>query len=137
MSSVCYKVLLILNSIQMTCPNYMLINFNSKYGPKPKGEPPLTELFVKLLNKGLKPHEHKRFSFKTQENATVRELMQDLRESYQDRFEVYLDEQDNTTLRREAIVLVNGQNMVAHQGYDTKLNDGDIVVFMIAAVGGA
>jgi len=97
----------------------------------------LTELFIKLLNKGLKPHEHNRFSFKTLENATVRQLMEDLHESYQDRFEVYLDEQDNTTLRREAIVLVNGQNMVAHQGYDTKLNDGDVVVFMIAAVGGA
>jgi molybdopterin converting factor small subunit len=120
----------------MTCPNYMLINFNPEYGTK-RGEPPLTELFVKLLNKGLKPHEHNRFSFKTHENATVRELMEDLHESYQDRFEVYLDEQNNTALRREAIVLVNGQNMVAHQGYDTKLNDGDVVVFMIAAVGGA
>ncbi|MFO7837526.1 MAG: MoaD/ThiS family protein [Candidatus Thorarchaeota archaeon] len=94
-------------------------------------------MFVKLLNKGLKPHEHNRFSFETKENATVRELMQDLYESYQDRFEVYLDEQDNTTLRREAIVLVNGQNMVAHQGYDTQLKDGDVVVFMIAAVGGS
>ncbi|MGV9104071.1 MAG: MoaD/ThiS family protein [Promethearchaeia archaeon] len=96
----------------------------------------MPELFVKLLNKGLKPHEHKRFSFETSKNVTVRELMRELQESYQDRFEVYLDEQDNSTLRREAIVLVNGQNMVAHQEYDTELKDGDVIVFMIAAVGG-
>ncbi|MFW9911966.1 MAG: MoaD/ThiS family protein [Candidatus Thorarchaeota archaeon] len=96
----------------------------------------MTEVFVKLMNRGLKSHEHDKFSFETQNGATVRDLIDDLRESYGERFEPYLEEKDSEKLRRDAIVIVNGKNMVAHQGEKTKLSPGDLIVFMIAAVGG-
>ncbi|MHA2067049.1 MAG: MoaD/ThiS family protein [Candidatus Thorarchaeota archaeon] len=96
----------------------------------------MTEVFVKLMNKGLKFHEHDKFSFETIDGATVRDLIDDLRETHSDRFEPYLEDKGTGKLRRDAIVIVNGKNMVAHQGEQTKLSRGDLIVFMIAAVGG-
>ncbi|MHA2143627.1 MAG: MoaD/ThiS family protein [Candidatus Thorarchaeota archaeon] len=96
----------------------------------------MTEVFVKLMNKGLKFHEHDKFSFETVDGATVRDLIDDLREAHSERFEPYLEDKDSGKLRRDAIVIVNGKNMVAHQGEKTKLSRGDLIVFMIAAVGG-
>ncbi|MFW9967293.1 MAG: MoaD/ThiS family protein [Candidatus Thorarchaeota archaeon] len=96
----------------------------------------MTQVFVKLMNKGLKSHEHDKFSFETVEGATVRDLIDDLRETHGERFEPYLEEKGKGKLRRDAVVIVNGKNMVAHQGEKTKLSPGDLIVFMIAAVGG-
>ncbi|MFQ5831690.1 MAG: MoaD/ThiS family protein [Candidatus Thorarchaeota archaeon] len=96
----------------------------------------MTEVFVKLMNRGLKSHEHDKFSFETKEGATVRDLIDELQDKFEDRFEPYLEEKGSRRLRRDAIVLVNGKNMVAHQGERTKLSKGDLIVFMIAAVGG-
>ena len=96
----------------------------------------MTEVFVKLMNKGLKFHEHDRFSFDTADGATIRDLIDDLREAYRERFEPYLEDKSSGKLKRDAIVLVNGKNMVAHKGEETRLSRGDLVVFMIAAVGG-
>jgi molybdopterin converting factor small subunit len=93
----------------------------------------VTEVFVKLMNKGLKSHEHDKFSFETQDGATVRDLIDDLREAHEERFVPYLEEEGSGKLRRDAIVIVNGKNMVAHQGEKTKLSPGDLIVFMIAA----
>ncbi|MFW9768118.1 MAG: MoaD/ThiS family protein [Candidatus Thorarchaeota archaeon] len=91
---------------------------------------------VKLMNKGLKYDEHNMFTFEIKDNATVRDLMEDLHKEYGERFEVYLEDVEEKKLRRDAIVVVNGMNMVAKKGVKTKLSKGDLVVFMIAAVGG-
>jgi molybdopterin converting factor small subunit len=96
----------------------------------------LTEVFVKLMNKGLKHVEHDKFPFETHENATIEDLINGLHEEYGERFEVYLDDRNKRTLRRDTVVIVNGMNMVARKGVKTKLSKGDLIVFMIAAVGG-
>ncbi|MHA3964144.1 MAG: MoaD/ThiS family protein [Candidatus Thorarchaeota archaeon SMTZ1-45] len=96
----------------------------------------MTEVFVKLMNKGLKHAEHNKFAFETSENATVRDLINELHEEYRERFEVYLEDKEKRVLRRDTVVIVNGMNMVARKGEKTKLSKGDLIVFMIAAVGG-
>ena len=96
----------------------------------------MTEIYVKLLNRGLKSHEHDKFSFETKEGATVGDLIEELNGAFEERFSVYLKEKGSTELRRDAIVFVNGRNMVSRQGKKTKLSKGDLIVFMIAAVGG-
>jgi molybdopterin converting factor small subunit len=96
----------------------------------------LTEIFVKLMNKGLKYDEHNKFAFETDDEATVRDLVDELHEEYGERFEVYLEDTEKRILRRDAIVVINGMNMVARKGMQTKLSRGDLIVFMIAAVGG-
>jgi len=96
----------------------------------------LTEVFVKLMNKGLKNSEHNKFPFETKEGSTIEELISELHEEYGDRFEVYLDDKEEKLLRRDAIVFINGMNMVARDGIKTKISKGDLIVFMIAAVGG-
>lgn len=88
------------------------------------------------MNKGLKYDEHNKFAFKTKKEATVRDLVDELHEEYGERFEVYLEDTEKRVLRRDAVVVINGMNMVAREGMKTKLSKGDLIVFMIAAVGG-
>jgi molybdopterin converting factor small subunit len=88
------------------------------------------------MNRGLKSHEHDKFPFTTKTSAKIKDLVKDLHDTYTDRFDVYLNDREKRSLKREAIVLINGQNMVAHNGMETKLSDGDLIVFLIAAVGG-
>jgi molybdopterin converting factor small subunit len=94
------------------------------------------QVYVKLMNKGMKYDEHNAFPFEAQDGATVQDLIQDLSEDCKERFDVYLEDADARVLRRDTIVIVNGMNMVARDGIRTKLSKGDLVVFMIAAVGG-
>ena len=96
----------------------------------------MTKIYVKLMHKGLKSREHDKFSFETASNSTVRDLINELHEEYGEKFEVYLGDTANRTLKRDTVVIVNGKNMVAHQGEQTRLSNGDLIVFMIAAVGG-
>jgi molybdopterin converting factor small subunit len=97
----------------------------------------MPEIFVKLMNKGMKYDEHNMFPFVAEDGATVENLIDDLHNEYKERFDVYLDkEKPERTLRRDTIVIVNGMNMVARDGVNTKLSKGDLIVFMIAAVGG-
>jgi len=88
------------------------------------------------MNKGLKYDEHNKFTFETGNETTVRDLIDELREEYGERFEVYLEDKEKRVLRRDAVVVINGMNMVARNGMHTKLSKGDLIVFMIAAVGG-
>ena len=88
------------------------------------------------MNKGLKYDEHNKFSFETGEESTVRDLIDELHEEYGERFEVYLEDKEKRVLRKDAVVVINGMNMVARQGEKTRLSKGDLIVFMIAAVGG-
>ena len=96
----------------------------------------MTEVFVKLMNKGLKYFEHDKFAFNTKENATIEDLMEELHEEYGERFEVYLADKNERILRRDAIIFVNGMNIVSRDGVKTNVTKGDLIVFMIAAVGG-
>ncbi len=96
----------------------------------------MTQVYVKLLNRGLKASEHEKFLFEMNSTPTIQGLIEDLVVSNREQFQVYLENEDDLTLRRDAIVIVNGKNMVAREGLQTRLSDGDIVVFMIAAVGG-
>ncbi|MGQ4912256.1 MAG: MoaD/ThiS family protein [Candidatus Thorarchaeota archaeon] len=88
------------------------------------------------MNKGIKYKDHDRFPFRAREGATIEDLIDDLHDEYRERFDVYLEDKQSRALKRDAIVIVNGMNMVARDGVKTRLSDGDLVVFMIAAVGG-
>ncbi len=96
----------------------------------------MTEVFVKLMSKGLQSHEHDKFEFEIEPKSTIRDLIDSLHEEFGERFEVYLADKEKRVLRRDAIVILNGSNMVSRQGEQSKLSDGDLIVFMIAAVGG-
>lgn len=96
----------------------------------------MTEIFVKLMNKGVKYSEHNKFPYNTTEGATIEDLIVNLHEDYGERFDVYLEDKEARALRRETIIFVNGKNSVATGGLKTKISKGDLIVFMIAAVGG-
>jgi len=88
------------------------------------------------MGKGLKHHEHDSFPYTISENTTIKGLIDALHSDFGERFDVYLEDPENRLLRKDAIVIVSGANMVTKEGLDTKLSRGDLVVFMIAAVGG-
>ncbi len=96
----------------------------------------MTEIFVKLMNKGIKYSEHNKFPYNTTDGATIEDLIGNLHEDYGERFDVYLEDKKTRALRRETIIFVNGKNSVATGGLKTKISKGDLIVFMIAAVGG-
>ncbi len=96
----------------------------------------MTEIFVKLMNKGIKYSEHNKFPYNTTDGATIEDLIGDLHEDYGERFDVYLEDKKARSLRRETIIFVNGKNSVSTGGLKTKISKGDLIVFMIAAVGG-
>jgi molybdopterin converting factor small subunit len=96
----------------------------------------MAHVYVKLMAKGKKYHDHEMFPFQTTDNSTIQDLANDLQSAFRERFQVFLDDNDSQKLRRETIVLVNGANVVSKQGLKTRVSDGDLIVFMIAAVGG-
>lgn len=96
----------------------------------------MTEIFVKLMNKGVKYSEHNKFPYITTEGATIEDLIGNLHEDYGERFDVYLEDKEARALRRETIIFVNGKNSVSTGGLKTEISKGDLIVFMIAAVGG-
>jgi len=96
----------------------------------------MTEIFVKLMNKGVKYSEHNKFPYDTTEGATIEDLIGELQEDFGERFDVYLEDKEKRSLRRDTIIFVNGKNAVSTGGLKTKVSKGDLVVFMIAAVGG-
>ncbi len=96
----------------------------------------MTEVYVKLLGKGLESRQHDKFEFKIEPESTIRNLIDDLHEEFGELFEVYLGDKEKRVLKRDTIVILNGCNMVAHKGEQSTLSDGDLIVFMIAAVGG-
>ncbi|MFW9981770.1 MAG: hypothetical protein ACFFE3_07630 [Candidatus Thorarchaeota archaeon] len=73
---------------------------------------------MKLTNKGLKYDEHNKFTFETKDNATVRNLIDDLHEECREQFEVYLEDTEKRILQRNAIVVVNVMNMVAKRALE-------------------
>ncbi|MHA1741606.1 MAG: hypothetical protein ACTSVD_05885 [Candidatus Thorarchaeota archaeon] len=96
----------------------------------------MAEVFVKLLNGGLKFEDYEPFPVPIDENFTLGNLVDHPHESFGGAFGVFLEHSENRTLRRNAIVMVNGSNMVSRDELDTKLSDGNPIVFVVAAVGG-
>ncbi len=96
----------------------------------------MTEIFVKLMNKGIKYSEHNKFPYNTTEGSTLEDLIVNLHEEFGERFDVYLEDKEERALRRDTIIFVNGMNSVSTGGLKTKISKGDLIVFMIAAVGG-
>jgi len=96
----------------------------------------MTEIFLKLMNKGIKYDDHNKFSYKTTEGATIADIIGELHEEFGERFDVYLEDNEKKALRRDTIIFVNGKNAVSTGGLKTKVSKGDLIVFMIAAVGG-
>jgi molybdopterin converting factor small subunit len=96
----------------------------------------MTEIFVKLMNKGVKYSEHNKFPYNTTGSSTIEDLIAELHGEFGERFDVYLEDKDKKSLRRDAIIFVNGKNAVSTGGIKTKISKGDLIVFMIAAVGG-
>ena len=96
----------------------------------------MTEIFVKLMNKGVKYSEHNKFPYDATEGATVEDLIGELHDDFGERFDVYLEDKEERSLRRDTIIFVNGKNAVSTGGLKTKVSKGDLIVFMIAAVGG-
>jgi len=112
------------------------INFKNALHNSAGAPRDMAQVFVKLMARGLKSSEHDKFPLQTRPDATVRDLIDELCEEQPQRFRIYLSDPEKRQLRRDAIVIVNGMNMVARKGEKTRLSDGDLIVFMIAAVGG-
>lgn len=106
----------------------------------------MTQIFIKLLNKGLRLSDFDKFQFQIQQNSSVSDLIDVLKATHKEEFEVYLDDRKTQALRMDAIIIVNGKMIAAgwkiKMGYlsegvmDAKLQDGDTIVFMIAVCGG-
>lgn len=90
---------------------------------------------MKLMAKALHASDHERFAFDAGERPTLRTLIERLHTKFGKRMEIYMDDVNRRTLKRETVVFLNGVNAVS-SGLDTPLSEGDLVVFMIAAVGG-
>ncbi|MFW9889776.1 MAG: MoaD/ThiS family protein [Candidatus Thorarchaeota archaeon] len=105
------------------------------------------QVFVKLLNKGLRSSDYTKFPFRIQEGASLRDLIGYLIKEHSARFEIYLDDTRNRMFCNDTIILVNGRMVLAgwklKMGYvaqevlDILLQNGDTVVFMIMTGGGS
>ncbi|MHA2263457.1 MAG: MoaD/ThiS family protein [Candidatus Thorarchaeota archaeon] len=106
----------------------------------------MAQIFIKLMNRGLRSSEYDKFPFQVQERSTIRNLIDDLMMTHGKEFEVYLEDKESKALRSDVIVIVNGRIVVAvwklnmglipKKTLDTEFQDGDTVVFMIAVGGG-
>ncbi|MFW9955281.1 MAG: hypothetical protein ACFFD3_12065 [Candidatus Thorarchaeota archaeon] len=111
-----------------------------------KEENSMIQVFIKLLNRGLKESNYNKFPFHIQEGTSLTDLIGHLMSVFGDSLDVYLDEKKNQTLSNETIIIVNGKIIITgwklKMGLDSKetmnriLNEGDTIVFMIATGGG-
>lgn len=112
-----------------------------------RNESGMIQVFVKLLNKGLRSSDYMKFPFQIQEGASLRDLIGYLIKEHSSRFEVYLDDTRNRMFCNDTIILINGKMVLAgwklKMGYvaqevlDNQLQNGDKVVFMIMTGGGS
>ncbi len=105
-----------------------------------------TQIFIKLMNRGLRYSEYGKFPFYVPRRSTIRNLINDLMKTHGKEFEPYLEDKKSKVLRKDVIVIVNGRIVVAvwklnmglvpEKALDTEFEDGDTVVFMITVGGG-
>ncbi|MFQ5832550.1 MAG: MoaD/ThiS family protein [Candidatus Thorarchaeota archaeon] len=105
-----------------------------------------TQIFIKLMNRGLRYSEYDKFPFHVPHRSTIRDLIDDLMKTRRKEFEAYFEDKKSKVLRKDVIVIVNGRIVVAvwklnmglvpEKALDTEFEDGDTVVFMIAVGGG-
>ena len=106
----------------------------------------MTQIFIKLLNKGLRSSDFDKFQYQIQQNSSVSDLIDVLKTTHKEDFEVYLEDMKSNALRMDAIVIVNGKMIAAgwkfkmgilsEEVLDARLKDGDTIVFMIPIGGG-
>jgi molybdopterin converting factor small subunit len=70
------------------------------------------------------------------EGARLRDLLTRLTEMYGSAFEKGILLPDGTGLAHDATVLLNGGNVLSHDGLDTQLRLGDCVAILISISGG-
>lgn len=69
------------------------------------------------------------------QNSTVRNLLQEIAEIFGENLAENVMSQ-SLVLKTNFVIMVNGVNIFAKEGYDTKLNDGDRVLFFPPVAGG-
>lgn len=111
-----------------------------------KRENSVIQVFIKLLNKGLRESNYNKFQFQIQEGTSLTDLIGQLMSVFGDSMDAYLDEKKNPILSNETIIIVNGKIIITgwklKMELDSKesmkriLNEGDTIVFMVAIGGG-
>ncbi|MFW9786104.1 MAG: hypothetical protein ACFFE2_03770 [Candidatus Thorarchaeota archaeon] len=106
----------------------------------------MIQVFIKLLNKGLRESNYNKFQFQIQEGTSLTDLIGQLMSVFGDSMDAYLDEKKNPILSNETIIIVNGKIIITgwklKMELDSKesmkriLNEGDTIVFMVAIGGG-
>lgn len=78
---------------------------------------------------------HKLQSLEMPENSDVRDLLNHLENMFGEDFKnVIFDNQRN--LNKGIVLMVNGINIFAHEGFNMKLSEGDSLLIFPPAVGG-
>ncbi len=103
------------------------------------------QVFIKLLNRGLKSSKYDKFPFQIRQESSISDLIDDLMKAYSKEFEAYLEDTKGKAFCIDAIILVNGKIVVAgwklkmgivsRKVLDNQLHDGDTIVFMIVTGG--
>jgi uncharacterized protein YidB (DUF937 family) len=111
-----------------------------------KGKNSVIQVFIKLLNRGLRESNYNKFPLHIQEGTSLTDLIDHLMSGFGESLDAYLDEKKNKTLSNETIIIVNGKVIITgwklKMGLDSKeemnriLNEGDTIVFMVATGGG-
>jgi MoaD family protein len=70
------------------------------------------------------------------EGASLRDLLAQLSEKYGSGFGKAVLLPDGTGLAHDATVLLNGENVLAQEGLDTQLHQGDSVAVLVSISGG-
>jgi molybdopterin synthase sulfur carrier subunit len=75
------------------------------------------------------------FTITFQEDITIKELVNELSQELPELKHTFSDQQLNDS-RSNSLVLVNGREISVLNGYETKLKDGDEIVFVPVVHGG-
>jgi len=70
-----------------------------------------------------------------QENTSLKELLSNLSQKFPSLEKTFIDQQLNDS-RSNSLILVNGREISVLNGLETKLNDGDEIVFVPVVHGG-
>lgn len=111
-----------------------------------KGKNSVIQVFIKLLNRGLRESNYNKFPLHIQEGTSLTDLIDHLMSEFVYSLDAYLDEKKSKTLSNETIIIVNGKIIVTgwklRMGLDSKekmnrrLDEGDTIVFLVGTGGG-
>ena len=93
---------------------------------------PLTVKFIGALRHLSRKTE---FAVSFQEGISIKELMNEITQEFPELKHTFSDQELNDS-RSNSLVLVNGREISVLNGYETKLKDGDEIVFVPVVHGG-